>query len=57
VRRILAHPLIQAELARQRRDIDELLAAATADADVRQTAERFRARAKAEAGSVFGVPS
>jgi hypothetical protein len=55
--RILAHPLIQAELARQRRDIDELLAAAAADADVRQTAERFRARAKAEAAIVFGVPS
>jgi hypothetical protein len=55
--RILAHPLIQAELARQRRDIEELLGAAEADADVRQTAERFRARAKAEAGIVFGVPS
>jgi uncharacterized protein YjaG (DUF416 family) len=56
-RGILTHPLIQAELARQRRDIDELLAAAAADADVRQTAERFRARAKGEAGIVFGVPS
>jgi hypothetical protein len=57
VRRILAHPLIQAELARQRRDIEELLGAAEADADVRQTAERFQERAKAESGIVFGVPS
>jgi uncharacterized protein YjaG (DUF416 family) len=57
LKRELAHPLIQAELARQRRDIDELLGAAEADADVRQTAERFRERAKGEAGIVFGVPS
>jgi uncharacterized protein YjaG (DUF416 family) len=55
--RVLAHPLIQAELARQQRDIDELLNAAEADANVRQTAARFRERAKAEAGIVFGVPS
>ncbi len=56
-RRIVAHPLIQAELARQQRDIEELLGAAEADANVRQTAARFRERAKGEAGIVFGVPS
>jgi uncharacterized protein YjaG (DUF416 family) len=55
--RVLAHPLIQAELARQRRDIEELLGAADADEDVRQIAVRFRERAKAEAAIVFGVPS
>ena len=53
--RTLADPLIQAELARQRRDLDELLRAA--DEDVRQVAARFRDRAKAESKIFFGVPS
>ncbi len=54
-RRILADPLIQAELARQLRDLDELLGAA--DEDVKQVAARFRDRAKAEGRIFFGVPS
>ncbi len=54
-RRIVADPLIQAELARQIRDIDELLGAA--DEDVKQVAARFRDRAKAEGRIFFGVPS
>ena len=53
--RILADPLIQAELARQLRDIDELLGAA--DEDVKQVAARFRDRAKAEGMIFFGTPS
>lgn len=54
-RRILADPLIQAELARQLRDLDELLGAT--DEDVKQLAARFRDRAKAEGRLFFGVPS
>jgi uncharacterized protein YjaG (DUF416 family) len=53
--RVYAHPLIQAELARQRRDLDELLR--VADEDVREIAARFRDRAKAESKIFFGVPS
>lgn len=53
--RLLAHPLIQAELARQLRDIDELLGAA--GEDVKQVAAKFRDRAKAEAKIFFGAPS
>jgi hypothetical protein len=51
--RVLSHPLVQAELARQRRDLEELLGVrdegAVADALV-----RLRDRAKAEASIVFG---
>jgi hypothetical protein len=53
--RTLADPLIQAELARQLRDIDELLGAA--GEDVKQVAARFRDRAKVEGRIFFGVPS
>jgi hypothetical protein len=53
--RVLGHALVQAELGRQRRDIDELLAAG--DEDVRQVAARFRERAAAEAAIFFGVVS
>ena len=52
---ILADPLIQAELARQLRDVDELLGAA--DEDVKQVATRFRVRAQAESKVFFGAPS
>lgn len=53
--RIIGDPLIQAELARQLRDIDELLCAG--DEDVKQVATRFRDRARAESKVLFGVPS
>ncbi len=53
--RILADPLVQAELARQLRDLDELFRAA--DEDVQQVAARFHDRAKAEGKIFFGVPS
>lgn len=53
--RVFSHPLIQAELARQFRDIDELLRVTSED--VRQVAARFRDRAKAESKIFFGVPS
>ena len=53
--RLLAHPLLQAELARQRRDIEELFGAV--GDDVRQTAAKFRQRAKAEAKIVFDTSS
>jgi hypothetical protein len=43
---------VQAELTRQRRDLDELLAARVGD--VREVAARLRDRAKAEAGIFFG---
>jgi hypothetical protein len=43
------------ELARQRRNVDELLR--VADEDVRQIAARFRDRAKAESKVFFGAPS
>ena len=51
----LADPLVQAELARQLRDLDELFRAA--DEDVQQVAARFHDRAKAEGKIFFGVPS
>lgn len=54
-RRILADPLLQAELARQHRDIDELLGAASEN--VKQVAAKFRERAKAEAKIFFGASS
>ena len=43
---VLAHPLIQAELSRQYRDLDELLA--TDEPDLQQVVTRFRERAKAK---------
>lgn len=52
--RIGGHPSIQAELARQRRDLDELCAAGdSASAAI----TRVRDRARAEASSFFGPPS
>ena len=53
--RVYAHPLIQVELARQCRDIDELLG--IDDEDVRQVAARFCDRARAESKVFFGAPS
>jgi Protein of unknown function (DUF416) len=49
--RVLSHPLVQAELARQRRDLDELLA--IGDADVREVAARLRDRARRDAAIFF----
>ena len=54
-RRLLEHPLVQAELARQHRDLDELLTAK--DRDVREVSARLRDRAKEEAGIFFGSAS
>lgn len=53
--RVLAHPLVQAEFARQRRDLDELRD--TGDEDVRQVGAQLRDRARAEATTFFGAPS
>jgi len=50
--KLLRHPLVQAELARQRRDLDELLDAR--DVDVRQVAVRLRERAAVESAIFFG---
>jgi hypothetical protein len=50
--RLLEHPLVQAEFARQRRDLDELLG--VRDRDAHGVAARLRDRAKEEAGIVFG---
>jgi uncharacterized protein YjaG (DUF416 family) len=48
------HPVVQAELARQHRDLDELLGA---DAALAQTVVRLRARARTEAAIFFGPVS
>lgn len=50
-RRLLEHPLVQAELARQKRDLDEL---AVEGQDVGSVAARLRERAKEKAVLVFG---
>ncbi len=52
--RVLAHPLIQAELLRQRRDVDEL--GEVKDPDLTSTAARLRHRAAAEGALFFGSP-
>jgi hypothetical protein len=49
--RVLAHPLIQAELARQRRDLEELFQAD--EANIPGTVVRLQERAKAEAHNLF----
>jgi len=49
---ILAHPLLQAEFARQERDVDEC---GTAPDPIALVA-RLRERAQAEAASYFGAP-
>jgi uncharacterized protein YjaG (DUF416 family) len=51
---LLAHPLVQAELARQRRDLDELLSARQ---DPAVLVVRLRDRARAEAPTLFGSAS
>jgi uncharacterized protein YjaG (DUF416 family) len=48
---VLSSPLVQAELARQRRDVDELLA--TYQGDVVNLAQRMRKRALAESKIIF----
>ena len=53
--RILSHHLVQAELARQRRDLDELMAAA--DTEALSVLPRIRDRARAEAATFFGAAS
>lgn len=49
--RVLSHPLVQAELARQQRDIDELLAGKQ---DPAKLIARLRQRAREEAVGFFG---
>jgi hypothetical protein len=51
---VLAHPVVQAELARQHRDLDVLLGA---DADLAELLARLRDRASAEAAIFFGPVS
>jgi hypothetical protein len=51
--RVLSDPLIQAEFARQRRDLDELLGVRD-EGEAAGVVARIRARAKADSGSVFG---
>ena len=50
--KVLAHPLMQAELARQRRDLHELLE--FRGEDISELAVRLRKRAEAEAHTLFG---
>jgi uncharacterized protein YjaG (DUF416 family) len=52
--RALGHAVVQAELARQRRDVDELLGDAKA---VQQAAARLRDRAQKESAVFFGAVS
>lgn len=49
-RAVLSHPIVQAELSRQRRDLNELRTGSTAD-----VVERIRSRARSEAAQVFHV--
>lgn len=51
---VLAHPVVQAELARQHRDLDELLGA---NADLADLLARLRDRASAEAAIFFAPVS
>ncbi len=53
--RVLEHSLVQAELARQRRDLDELLG--VGEQGVRDVAVRLRDRAKEESAIFFGAAS
>jgi uncharacterized protein YjaG (DUF416 family) len=50
---VLSHPLISAELARQHRDLDELLGV-TDETGIPGIVSRLRDRARAEASAVFG---
>lgn len=49
--RVVAHPVVQAELARQRRDLDDVTDAVRVD--LHRVALRLRARAAAEAPAFF----
>jgi thioesterase domain-containing protein len=51
--RVLLHPLIQAELSRQRRDLEELLRVPD-EGSMAGVVDRLHERAKAEASTVFG---
>ena len=51
--RVLSHPLIQAEFARQRRDLDDLLRASDGG-DTTSVVRHLQERAKAEAPVFFG---
>jgi len=53
--RVLGHPLVQRELARQRRDLDEILC--VGDTEVQEVAARLRDRAVTEGTNVFGGTS
>jgi uncharacterized protein (UPF0147 family) len=53
MRRISEHPIVQAELLRQQRDLDDLLNAR--GESVKLVAARFRDRAKEEANFFFGA--
>lgn len=53
--RVLSHPLVQAELARQRRDMDELLS--VSGENLQQTVSLLRDRAKSESVAFFAVES
>jgi uncharacterized protein YjaG (DUF416 family) len=49
--RVLSHPLVQAELARQRRDLDELLS--VSDENLQQVIARLRDRSNGESETFF----
>jgi hypothetical protein len=53
--RVLGHPVVQAELARQRRDLDE--APGAGDMDARDVVTRLRERAVLEGAVLFGPAS
>jgi uncharacterized protein YjaG (DUF416 family) len=50
--KVISHPIVQTELGRQQRDLNELLD--SSDQDVQEISFRFRDRARVEAGSFFG---
>jgi uncharacterized protein YjaG (DUF416 family) len=52
-KRVLADPLVQAELNRQRRDLDELMACKAAD--LSELTARLRDRAQKDGSAVFGT--
>jgi len=53
--RVLSHPLVQAELLRQRRDLDDLLS--VSGENLQQVITRLRDRAKGESETFFTVES
>jgi uncharacterized protein YjaG (DUF416 family) len=53
--RVLSSPLVQSELLRQRRDIDELLADDADRPEIAAIAERMRQRAQIESKAIFDV--